>query len=273
MDTPEFLVWSLEYRCPVRGLEDGRDPERTERHLRAARAASDALVEGRVVEGIAVDPPLGFRLADALAIYGGEAALSQHCRNCPANANNTPAPGWAGCFGMTPLASHDDALYRILIGSPLAAAQLTDLRTMLGALGEERPVVELRRAVEIGAERGLPLHVRLFPRGRVEGTWWRLEPHCPHCKAPWPTRGVSNATEGVPHGAGRCRVCDYAGHPAPDRKRRARGTRPYFPLDRLLGRAGDVSPLSSTQRSIGAALLDQPQIPPPPGPPDSPPAG
>ena len=41
MLTPEFLLWSLETRCPIRGLEDGTDPERTERQLRAARAVSD----------------------------------------------------------------------------------------------------------------------------------------------------------------------------------------------------------------------------------------
>ena len=226
MDTPEFLVWSLEFRCPVRGLEDGRDPERAERHLRAARAASDALAEGRVVEGLALDPPLGFRLADALAIYGGQEVLEQHCPRCPANAAGLPSPAWAGCFGMTPLPPHDDALYRLFIASPLPPEQAALVGELLSGLENSGPLAELRRALDVAREGRLPLHVRLFPRGRVEGTWWRLEPHCPTCKAPWPT------------GAKRCSVCDHAGHPAPDRKRRARGTRPYYPLERLTGERG-----------------------------------
>jgi hypothetical protein len=254
--TPEFLVWSLEYLCPIRGLEDGCDPERTERHLRAARAASDALVEGRVVDGLALDPPLGFRLADALAIYGGEAALTQHCRGCPANTNPAPSPEWAGCFGMMPLPAHDDGLYRLVMESPLLQPQLHGLAEALEGLGEERSLAELRRALDVAREIHLPLHVRLFPAGRVEGTWWRLEPHCPRCKAPWSA------------GANRCGVCQHAGHPAADKKRRARGTRPYFPLDRLLGRAADVSLL----RSTAAALPDLPRCPPPPEPPGNPPA-
>src|SRR5204862_6701031 len=86
MDTPEFLLWALEYSCPIRGFQDGSDPERTERHLRAARAAGDAGLEGRVFEGLCVSPPSGFRIADALAIYGGLSAIEQACRDCPANA-------------------------------------------------------------------------------------------------------------------------------------------------------------------------------------------
>jgi hypothetical protein len=236
VDTPEFLVWSLEYRCPVRGLEDGCDPERAERHLRAARAASDALAEGRVGDGLALAPPLGFRLADALAIYGGEAALEHHCPRCPANAAGLPSPAWAGCFGMTPLPPHDDALYRLLLSSPLPREHAALLVELLSGLENSCPLAELRRALDAACEGRLPLHVRLFPRGRVEGTWWRLEPHCPRCKAAWPTSGARNATEGVPYSArARCTVCEYIGHPAPDRKRRARGTRPYYPLERLTG--------------------------------------
>ena len=71
MDTPEFLVWAIEHTCPSADMQDGSDPERTERQLRAARAVSDARREGRVFEGLCVNPPDGFRIDDALAVYGG----------------------------------------------------------------------------------------------------------------------------------------------------------------------------------------------------------
>src|SRR5688500_13967593 len=86
MDTPEFLVWAIEYRCSIRGLQDGSDPERTERQLRAARACRDARREGRFFEGLCVDPPYGFRVDEALAVYGGKATVEAACRECPANA-------------------------------------------------------------------------------------------------------------------------------------------------------------------------------------------
>ena len=44
MNTPEFLIWALEYACPIRGFQNGSDPERTERQLRAARAVSEAIL-------------------------------------------------------------------------------------------------------------------------------------------------------------------------------------------------------------------------------------
>src|SRR5437868_3516487 len=99
MDTPEFLVWAIEYTCPIRGQQDGRDPERTERQLRAARAVSEARRDGRIFEGFCVDPPNGFRIADALGIYSGLDVVEQTCGSCPANGVKESA-GLAGCFGL-----------------------------------------------------------------------------------------------------------------------------------------------------------------------------
>src|SRR5436309_2356665 len=105
MDTSEFLVWAIEFACPIRGFQDGRDPERTERQLRSARAVSDARHQGRAFEGLCVDPPNGFRIADALRIYGGVSAVEHACSMCPANAAAARLTGGsiAGCFGVLPL--------------------------------------------------------------------------------------------------------------------------------------------------------------------------
>ena len=258
MDTPEFLLWALEYSCPIRGFQDGSDPERTERHLRAARAAGDAALEGRVFEGLCVSPPSGFRIADALAIYGGLSAIEQACRDCPANALAQDVPGQlAGCYGLVPLPEDPSSLHRAIERGIEAAYPRVDWSTLCIAttprwygLWIESPVeaellllrylvlqaatiddqvcrttvAELLTALNVAFDSGCRLHVQLYPPGRVEGTWWRLMPHCPRCKARWNDTDLQC-----------CRVCGSNSRPGPDKKRKARGRRPYFPLGRLLG--------------------------------------
>jgi len=259
MHTPEFLAWAIEHQCPIRGGQDGSDPERTERQLRAARAVSEAQREGRALNGVCVRPPEGFRISDALAIYGGEAAAISACSDCPANALAESDPAaLAGCFGELPLPDDSTAFheaveqsmtrwaesfpptnprwYGLWLNSPLeaewllAAFQILDIPEIC-CREQQELLVALNAAYNIGCR----VHLRLFPPGRVEGTWWRLVPHCPGCKAAWRPRGSRNATEGVRYSE-MCEVCGYVGHPAPEQKRRARGRRPYFPLDRLLGK-------------------------------------
>ena len=307
MQTPAFLLWSLEYCCLPRGQQDGSDPERTERQLRAARAVSEARREGRVFEGLAVDPPLGFRIEDALAVYGGEAAVQSACADCPANAlagddhplfRDGPPPAWpqlAGCYGYVRLPEDTSAFhaaieqgiegvygggpwgdmcpvtaprwYGLWLDSPLWAEQLLVRFNVLEAAiiddpTTRRDVADLRTALNVAFNAGLRLFVQLFPPGQVEDSWWRLASHCPRCKATW--RIV----------AGQCAVCGHVGSPAPDKKRRARGIRPYFPLDRLLGREGAAAFMGrydlfqAQQQSPDQAIGQHP-----PAPPDSRPAG
>jgi hypothetical protein len=253
VETPEFLAWALQLTCPLRGEQDGSDPERTERQLRAARAASDARRENRVFEGLAVDPPHGFRLNEALAIYGGESAVAAACRACPANCVSSPTLRvghaselmYAGCYGLTPVGQHvsiavEQAIehmglasevvnsfppstprwYALWINSPLSMQQLAVVGPLIAAVG----LSDLAAGCATALSANLPLHVRLYPAGKVEGTWWRLVAHCPRCKGAWPGERSR-----------QCRVCGYVGHPAPDKKRRVRGRRPYARLDHVLG--------------------------------------
>jgi len=298
--TPEFLLWSLGFQCPLRGLEDGSNPERTERQLRSARATSDARREGRVFEGIAVDPPNGFRIDEALAIYGGEEAARRACGDCPANAlagddnplfRNGPvpeSPSLAGCYGLVRLPDDPAGVHAAVeqgtgraygsvpwesvchvttprwfglwAESPLDAEHLLVRYNVLAAAPIDDPlcrqgIAELLVALNVAFDAGLRLHVRLYPPGHVEGTTWRLAPHCPRCKAAWPAPAAG------------CAVCGYLGHPAPDQKRRARGQRPYFPLARLLG-PEQAELFMGRYESFRAREqpLDQPPIPPPPVP-------
>jgi hypothetical protein len=254
VETPQFLLWAIEYACPVRGYQDGCDPERTERQLRAARAVSEARREGRVFEGFCVEPPNGFRIEDALAVYGGLNAVEQACARCPANALAPIYPdSLAGCVGIVPVSPElmadieriltskeigqryevlfsptQPRWYGLWVQSPLGQEHCSLVNELFEALqgqvADQQGVHEMRAGLRAALNANLPLHVELFPAGRVEGTAWRLALHCPRCKAPW----------GEPT-TGECRVCGYEGRHAPEKKRKARGPRPYFPLDRLLG--------------------------------------
>jgi hypothetical protein len=291
METPEFLLWAIEHRCPVRAQQDGSDPERTERQLRAARAVNDARREGRVFEGLCVLPPDGFRIDEALAVYGGQGEVARACGACPANAQAEGDPAAiVGCFGFLPLPAEarpfhaaiergitersrqvfdtSPRWYGLWLRSPLWAELLQDTWLILdAALADDLPcrseMRELMNGLNAAFNAGARLHARLYPRGRVVGGRWLLAPHCPRCQAEW----IGGAER-------RCAVCSYVGPPAPETKRLARGKRPYFPLDRLLGEQQAAEFLVryeafQARQASPDRVEDQPQR----APPDSPPAG
>jgi hypothetical protein len=282
VDTPEFLVWAIEYTCPIRGSQDGSDPERTERQLRAARAVSEARRDGRVFEGLCVEPPNGFRLDEALAVYGGAEAVERACDECPANAlAEDEADALAGCYGIVampenPSAVHDAVergigrayantdwselcaattprWYGLWMGSPLRAEQLLVRYRVLEAAVIEDEVTrdgvrQLLTGLNVAFNADCRVHVAMYPRGRVEGTQWQLVPHCPRCKASWNDVDPRH-----------CNTCGYDGYPAPDMKRKARGSRPYFPLERLLGKeAAEAFLLRYEAFRVSQRLPDQP---------------
>ncbi|MCE9524988.1 MAG: hypothetical protein K8R36_02925 [Planctomycetales bacterium] len=259
MQTPEFLVWSLERRCELRQIAGFEDPERTERHLRTLRAYSEAVEEGRVFEGICVAPPNGFQVEDAISLYGGLSPAEAACRECPANAGlKENRQSLAGCFGMVGLPPDEaevhtaveeaigrlnlwtdveasfqatkPAWYGLWMQSPLNAPRSRLLQLILQSAGgrEGSYLTAIRQMIlglEAAVQHNLPLHVRLYPRGEVQGVWWNLVPHCQNCHAPW-----------LESNRDQCQVCGYVGRPASPPKRRARGTRPYWPLERMMGK-------------------------------------
>jgi hypothetical protein len=254
--TPPFLLWAVGYKCPIRGFQDGSDPERTERQLRAALATSEARRAGRVFEGYAVDEPLGFRIGEALALYGGLAKVEETCGACPANAVAMHQAGaLAGCVGMLALPIHPFNFYEQIertidacgladdysrlfsttrprwfgfwMSSPVTVEQTSFLAIVFEKLkldhDSDTCMKSLLAGLCVARDRNLPLHARIYPRGAIVKSWWQLEAHCPRCTAEC---GIA---------AECCKVCDYEGRPAPQKKRRARGRRPYLPLARLMG--------------------------------------
>ena len=214
---------------------------------------SDARREGREFEGFCLNPPNVFRIADGLAVYGGLEAVEKACCGCVANAAAAEyPPALAGCFGIVAFtddvasamaaalsrpdfqAAYDTLFlptqprrYGLWAHTSMNREQCAFVQRVVTDVGANFESIELRElasGLAAAIDRQLAFHVSYFPAGWVEGTSWKLAPHCPRCKAPWP------ATT-----ARLCGVCAYEGIPAPDKRRKSRGTRPYFPLDRLLG--------------------------------------
>jgi hypothetical protein len=268
--TPPFLLWSLEQSCPVRGLEDGADPERVERQLRAARATGEAFREGRVCDGYGLCPPRGFHIERTLAMYGGLDAVRRACGDCPANVlpesviAGEHSTRLAGCFGLVPLLTDiaertntsewefgelfpatRPRWYGLWMASPLSTAQAIAIGSRIESLaakltGDQSAIAAEWRffvsACRAATEANLRLHVQFYPPGQVDRGWWRLSPHCPRCRGPW-TGQLSSEPSRSPK-ARECPACGYVGQPAPDKKRRARGPRPYLMLGRVLGDEG-----------------------------------
>ena len=143
--TPEFLIWAIELRCPLRDIEGFEQPERTDRQLRAVRAISDARHEGREIEGLclatsprelaipahaafgveaattpstAASLPQAFRTSDAVQLFGDAETIEASCRNCPANADEHANPrSWAGCYGIAPLPEDATAFHATMEGA------------------------------------------------------------------------------------------------------------------------------------------------------------
>jgi len=263
--TPEFVCWSLSECCPLREvLDDPHSPPAVERLLRPIRTWSDALAEDRVFEGVCVSAavvdlnsnvePLGFRVEEALAGYGGEEHVAKTCGDCRANATAGIAPGsLAGCHGLLEFSPQEEtaesALQQALAAHPRIAEHLpaataawrrlwmepaeslsqreslqTILQTLVGqdAFFETR-LASILAALAISIRYDIGFRFEHFPRGSVDGRLWRLIEHCGRCKAPWRS------------GSKYCRVCKRSGGSQAARTRKSRGARPYWRLAGFLG--------------------------------------
>ena len=110
--TPDHIRWTLAVPCKLRSWEEYANPSRTERHLRAVRAFSDARHEGRICDGIVfanhqseIRQPIGevlaFRADAAFEPFSGQDEVESTCATCPANlVGNATHTRMAGCFGL-----------------------------------------------------------------------------------------------------------------------------------------------------------------------------
>lgn len=285
--------------CPLRDPTRPNDVEFVARQLSALQACGDALAEGRVCDGVALEPlagaratcpeaPTGFRVAEVLAAYGGPEAVESACGGCVAHAGRGERP-WAGCCGLVDWSSLGAGFFELVDREMAAVASLErwsawflETRPAWYGLWAPRPgenlevptqqlfaykmpldclalfspffarlrgaspaadrmLAPVARAVDVALQTGLPLDVRLFPAGRVEGKRWEVPPHCGRCSAarPDPRRP--------------CPVCRSPLAPLPARRRAAQGARPYWPLVKQLGPESTAQLLERHWRQRGGA--------------------
>jgi hypothetical protein len=231
--TPPFIRWTLALGCALREGSNYFDPDHTERLLRGVRCISDAIAEGRVRDGIALQKrssgaePRGFEIDAVLEPFGGPALVQQSCGNCPANAIACNEPrALAGCVGHLILPPEQSDLWLSLVLHERPTTEvLNEQHQQLTRLDREKVIglVDYVSAIETALATKLPLIVRAYPGGRCEGRRWYVEPHCDRCKAAWPEAKRQ-----------QCRVCGQVGGRQPEQRRMRMGTRPYRPLAEFL---------------------------------------
>ena len=126
--------------------------------------------------------------------------------------DSAPAPA-AERYFVIPLSVQKDGAFHIVGNADISEFEYA------------RAMNQMLLGLNAACEHDLPFHVRLYPRGEVNGAWWNLVRHCQACNASWPDAERE-----------ACQVCGYVGRPASPPKRRARGTRPYWPLERMMGK-------------------------------------
>lgn len=118
MNTPEFILWAIDFRCALRDhLDDYRKLETVERSLRPIKAYSDGVNENRIFAGLCFEPgltnesenPRAFRVDEVLAFCDGEEGVVSHCGNCESippkrRLGQQQGLNLAGCHGHFTLA-------------------------------------------------------------------------------------------------------------------------------------------------------------------------
>lgn len=264
--TPEHVLWAIERKCPFRHSANWTDPEQTARELRPLQAYSDAVAGNRIFEGICVDrlptepsaklPAMGFPITEIFNAYGEKAFISKTCGDCPASSEDDSLVQLAachGCFLVSELKATinkvveerqkdfadreppilrqravKQGFYGLWLKPSWSGAMLSRTLDLFVAVERSAETVDpdfQRFVAALGRAKRhqLTMWVKLMPAGKVQGRWWHVVQHCPHCRAEWET------------GIGRCTICGFDGKPSPMRKRHAKGTRPFIPLDMILG--------------------------------------
>jgi hypothetical protein len=168
--TPALLRWAIGKPCPFRDLEHPKLPDATFKQLRVLRAASVALIEDRIQDGVVLHPQaaevpldmdkdtnkvMGFPFDEAVDVHGGQAVVESQCGGCPANvslvqlgnsnekvesARPATSGNWAGCFGWLPFSQSSPSNR-----SPVTADQTPDLETSSSTSSAQFAFVDLMR--------------------------------------------------------------------------------------------------------------------------------
>jgi hypothetical protein len=264
--TPEFVRWSIDYRCPIREPIDTTLVEKTERYLWSLAAIGECLSRGNIVDDVCVvtseleaQPARGCFVREIAAFYGGLEFCQNQCGGCAANippldfvGEATSNQSLAGCFGW--LIRNERMVKRLdeMIGtnreeiSSMGIFRLTN-PAWYGLWSADK--LEGRALEFVGR-----IFDQIIQRESAPADWQRFRKALAQCRA----RNWSLSVELVPAGSaeGSCwtigpycpdcrapmnlgiRQCDCCGrnglgHPAHNRK--VIGQRPFSRLDSLVG--------------------------------------
>lgn len=266
--TPEFVRWSIGFRCSIRRPIVGADPRANERYLGPLAAIGRCIAAGQVIDGVCIVPPTvegefsrGCFVEEIANFYGGIDACTTECGRCSANIGGLPetnrsasTKSLAGCFGW--LVRNESMVER--------------LESEVEAIRGEFPSSDFPRKTHpawyglwsIDKLEGSPLELvrrvfaKLVGRGNAPHDWLRFEQVLRQCgEQKWPLSiqlvpaGKAERIDWwigpycpdcrAPHdgsdGIQKCPVCGRRGRAHPAIRRKVVGWRPFVKLDSLIG--------------------------------------
>ena len=260
--TASFVRWSIDFECRFRQPADQEPTYQTFRQLRSLREVSVAELENRIVDGVCIHPEFnqdaesarGFPIDEIELIYGDLEKAKQLCGTCPANALKAATGNHlAGCYGWFFSKDENDDLiqefqvardrnpsdfesfprtnrswFGVWKNTRWSGTRLADLRTAMNNLPakillDHADFGSFINAVESCLDHSLTLETELVPAGYSDGVHWQIEPHCSVC------RYEMKVDDKL------CHECGEKSPPAPGKRRKVLGLRPYMLLRAIFG--------------------------------------
>lgn len=247
-ETPEFLRWAIEYRCPPREQYLGDDLEGLFRQLRPLAAVgethgSENLDSEQAITSTDQDQ-YEFDAAEVLAFYSVAGLKDVPCWNCPANGEAARFPKCIGIFSRSEgsdefvvalerelvatkphIPRTTPKWYGIWADSPLRGERLQLTANIIESAthqltAEFRPATDLLLGLKTAGKLNASLHTQLLPSGLIRDGRWELPAHCGYCG------GVRAARQRI------CKICKHDDRWKSPEKRHPMGIRPYRPAKR-----------------------------------------
>ncbi len=131
--------------------------------------------------------------------------------------------------------------YALWLHSELNPNQVEILSKLIGFLSNKFPSNDdLRRfqsALVASRISKVPIKIQFSASGIASGSSWTVDAHCPKCRCS-EKMAINPKTEHKIGAPKHCIVCGHTSHFVPQRKRKARGSRPYWEIVRFMGDDG-----------------------------------
>jgi len=275
MNTPEFILWAIDFRCALREhLDDYRKLESVERSLRPIKAYSKGVNDNRIFEGLCfeadltaeTETPRAFRVDEVLAHYDGEEGVVSHCGNCEAipparRQGQQQGVNLAGCHGHFTLAHPTRNWQEDFHNS---AMRVCDKSTWKDVVPDSRSPWYGLCQIETPSHAALKFWQETLNDLKTQDAWYGPAAEIFLETVNWvlasnssltlrirlnPTGAIEGRSWTVHSHCSRCKApqtdsedhctnCGRTGNAVQERKRKSRGHRPFWPLTDFLGESG-----------------------------------